>query len=108
MIVFVARRMSRFHASGPDSRPPPVSFSPPNAPPISAPLVPMFTLTILQSLPAADMNGSASRTSFVKKRRRQPLRHAVADRERVAEVVVNEHVENRCERLARDDGRCFG
>jgi len=32
-----------------DSRPPPVSFSPPNAPPISAPLVPMLTLTIPQS-----------------------------------------------------------
>ena len=26
-----------FHESLPDSRPPPVSFSPPNAPPISAP-----------------------------------------------------------------------
>ena len=29
------------------------SFSPPKAPPISAPLVPMFTLAMPQSLPAA-------------------------------------------------------
>ena len=35
--MFVARRMYAFQASEPDSRPPPVSFSPPNAPPISAP-----------------------------------------------------------------------
>src|SRR6266436_1791297 len=42
-----------FHASLPDSRPPPVSFSPPNAPPISAQLVPMFTLAMPQSLPRA-------------------------------------------------------
>jgi hypothetical protein len=38
-------------ASEPDSRPPPVSFSPPKAPPISAPLVPMLTLAMPQSLP---------------------------------------------------------
>ena len=42
---------SAFHASEPDSRPPPVSFSPPNAPPISAPDVPMLTLAMPQSLP---------------------------------------------------------
>lgn len=35
----------------PDSRPPPVSFSPPKAPPISAPFVGMLTLTIPQSEP---------------------------------------------------------
>jgi len=40
-----------FHASEPDSRPPPVSFSPPKAPPISAPEVPMFTFAIPQSDP---------------------------------------------------------
>lgn len=40
-----------FQASDPDSLPPPVSFSPPKAPPISAPLDPIFTLTIPQSLP---------------------------------------------------------
>lgn len=40
-----------FHESEPDSRPPPVSFSPPKAPPISAPDVGMLTFTIPQSLP---------------------------------------------------------
>jgi len=44
--VLVTRRMYVFQASDPDSRPPPVCFSPPNAPPISAPLVPVFTLTM--------------------------------------------------------------
>ena len=34
----VLLRIYCFHASEPDSRPPPVSFSPRNAPPISAPL----------------------------------------------------------------------
>ena len=43
-----------------------MSFSPPNAPPISAPLVPMFTLAMPQSLPAADRNCSARRRLFVK------------------------------------------
>src|SRR4029453_14541040 len=55
-----------FQQSLPLSRPPPVFFSPPNAPPISAPLVPVFTLAIPQSLPTALRNFSASRTSFVK------------------------------------------
>ena len=41
-------------ASEPDSRPPPVDFSPPNAPPISAPEVPMLTLTIPQSEPSEE------------------------------------------------------
>ena len=59
MIVLVARRMYAFHASEPDSRPPPVSFSPPKAPPISAPEVPMLTLAMPQSLPAADRKASA-------------------------------------------------
>ena len=49
-------------ASEPDSRPPPVSFSPPNAPPISAPDVPMLTLAMPQSLPDAARNASAMRT----------------------------------------------
>ena len=41
-----------FQASDPDSRPPPVAFSPPNAPPISAPDVPMLQFTRPQSLPS--------------------------------------------------------
>src|SRR5260370_26102823 len=65
LIVFVCRRMYAFHASEPLSRPPPVSFSPPKAPPISAPLVPMFTLAIPQSLPFTDRNSSASRRLVV-------------------------------------------
>ena len=48
-----------FHESEPDSLPPPVSFSPPNAPPISAPEVPILTLAIPQSLPRFDKNVSA-------------------------------------------------
>jgi len=45
----------------PDSRPPPVDFSPPNAPPISAPEVPMLMLTIPQCEPSAVRKRSASR-----------------------------------------------
>jgi len=52
--------MYTFHASDPLSLPPPVSFSPPNAPPISAPDVPILTLAIPQSLPQCDRNVSAS------------------------------------------------
>jgi len=43
--------MYYFQESEPDSRPPPVAFSPPNAPPISAPLGPILTLAIPQSEP---------------------------------------------------------
>src|SRR6185437_14636094 len=66
LMVFVWRRMYAFHASLPDSRPPPVSFSPPNAPPISAPLVPIFTLAIPQSLPRWQRNVSAEMRLCVK------------------------------------------
>ncbi|WVZ19736.1 hypothetical protein V8G54_007058 [Vigna mungo] len=47
----VERRMYCFHESLPASRPPPVAFSPPKAPPISAPFVGIFAFTIPQSLP---------------------------------------------------------
>jgi hypothetical protein len=50
-MVQVDLRMYCFHESLPDSLPPPVSFSPPKAPPISAPDVPMLQLTMPQSLP---------------------------------------------------------
>jgi len=40
-----------FQESEPDSLPPPVAFSPPKAPPISAPFVGILTFTIPQSLP---------------------------------------------------------
>jgi len=43
-----------------------VFFSPPKAPPISAPEVPMFTLTMPQSEPSTARNRSASRWSVVK------------------------------------------
>lgn len=49
----VLRRMYWCHELLPDSRPPPVSFSPPKAPPISAPLVGMLTFTMPQSDPDA-------------------------------------------------------
>jgi hypothetical protein len=61
--------MYAFHASEPDSLPPPVSFSPPKAPPISAPEVPILTLAIPQSEPAALRNNSASLKLLVKMER---------------------------------------
>ncbi len=61
----------------PDSRPPPVSFSPPNAPPISAPDGPMLTFAMPQSEPRADTNVSASRTSVVKMHDASPCGHVV-------------------------------
>ena len=51
-----------------DSRPPPVSFSPPNAPPISAPLVPMLTLAIPQSL-TRERSGMSPPRAFSRKNR---------------------------------------
>ena len=59
LMVTVWRRMYPFHASDPDSRPPPVSFSPPKAPPISAPDVPILMLAIPQSDPPTDRKFSA-------------------------------------------------
>jgi len=53
-------------ASEPDSRPPPVSFSPPNAPPISAPDVPRLTLAMPQSLPRCDRKVSVEIRFVVK------------------------------------------
>ena len=51
LMVQVDLLMYCFQASEPASRPPPVYFSPPKAPPISAPDVPMLTFTIPQSDP---------------------------------------------------------
>lgn len=47
----VERRIYCFQESLPASRPPPVAFSPPKAPPISAPFVGILTFTMPQSLP---------------------------------------------------------
>src|ERR1700692_3318994 len=66
LMVLVWRRMYAFQESDPASRPPPVSFSPPNAPPISAPDVPRLTLAIPQSLPSADKKRSATCSLSVK------------------------------------------
>src|SRR5690606_39469832 len=66
LMVVVWRRMYAFQASDPASLPPPVSFSPPKAPPISAPEVPMFTLAIPQSEPVADRNRSPFLSDWVK------------------------------------------
>ena len=57
--------MYAFQESEPASRPPPVSFSPPKAPPISAPLVPILTLAIPQSLPAWERKFSTDCIFFV-------------------------------------------
>lgn len=74
VIVTVCRRMYAFHASDPLSRPPPVSFSPPNAPPISAPLVPRFTLAMPQSEPVAARNASEAPMVRVKIAEESPCR----------------------------------
>src|SRR5690606_14729386 len=66
LMVLVWRRMHALHAPDPDSRAPPVTFSPPTAPRISAPEVPMLTLAMPQSEPAADRNASAARRAVVK------------------------------------------
>ena len=66
LTVLVCRRMYAFQASDPASRPPPLSFSPPKAPPISAPEVPILTFAMPQSLPDADTNRSPCRKLFVK------------------------------------------
>src|SRR3546814_2078725 len=66
LIPYTTLFRSARHASEPDSRPPPVSFSPPNAPPISAPEVPMLTLEMPQSEPVADRNASAALRLVVK------------------------------------------
>src|SRR5918993_2177886 len=66
LTVLVCRRIYAFHESDPDSRPPPVSFSPPNAPPISAPDVPMLTFAMPQSEPDAARYASAAFRSVVK------------------------------------------
>lgn len=55
-----------FQESLPDSLPPPVSFSPPNAPPISAPEVPILQLTKPQSLPVGPTHLKRCLRFFVK------------------------------------------
>lgn len=50
-MVMVDLLMYCFQASLPDSLPPPVCFSPPKAPPISAPEVGILTFTMPQSEP---------------------------------------------------------
>ena len=54
------------HELLPLSLPPPVSFSPPKAPPISAPFVGMFTLTIPQSEPDGPVHLKIAAGSDVK------------------------------------------
>jgi hypothetical protein len=66
LIVQVDLLIYYFQESEPLSLPPPVSFSPPNAPPISAPLVPMLQLTIPQSDPAGPIHWYIFFKSFVK------------------------------------------
>src|SRR5262249_60131781 len=66
LVVVVPRRLSFLGVPARVSRPPPVSFPPQKAPPISAPDGPILTLTIPQSDPAADRKCSTSRTSLEK------------------------------------------
>jgi hypothetical protein len=63
-----------------------VSFSPPNAPPISAPLVPMFTFAIPQSLPRCDRKYSASRTCSVKIAEESPCGTSLWIRDRLLDL----------------------
>mmetsp|Transcript_10048 Transcript_10048/g.13659 ORF Transcript_10048/g.13659 Transcript_10048/m.13659 type:complete len:426 (+) Transcript_10048:115-1392(+) len=71
-MVHVLRRMYCFHESLPLSRPPPVSFSPPNAPPISAPEVPTFTFTRPQSEPRGPIHRNTFFMSVVKMEDERP------------------------------------
>ena len=103
LTVAVCRRMYAFQASEPDSRPPPVSFSPPNAPPISAPLGPMLTLAMPQSEPELGEEALGLAQVGGEDRRGEPLRNAVLDRDRLVRLRVREHVEDRRERLPLDD-----
>jgi hypothetical protein len=66
------KRRSSPPGSATASRPPPVSFSPPKAPPISAPEGPMLTLAMPQSEPAAARKRSLSRMSVVKMHDERP------------------------------------
>ena len=102
-MVLVARRMYCFQASEPDSRPPPVSFSPPNAPPISAPEVPMLTLAMPQSEPVAERNCSASRRFMVKMDEERPWGTSLWRASASAKVAVPQDVEDGREGLAFDD-----
>src|SRR5215204_6252927 len=72
LIAVVWRRIYAFQESDPLSRPPPVSFSPPNAPPISAPDGPIFTLAMPQSEPTLERNASTSRRSLAKMEDERP------------------------------------
>ena len=92
--MLVWRRMYPCQASEPDSRPPPVSFSPPKAPPISAPDGPILTLAMPQSEPAAERKVSASRRSVVEDARGQALGHVVVHGDGVLQNVVCHNVEN--------------
>merc|ERR1712112_112310 len=67
LMVQVDLRTYCFQASLPDSLPPPVCFSPPKAPPISAPLVGMFTLTRPQSEPLGPIHLWMAVMSLVKR-----------------------------------------
>lgn len=66
-MVQVDLRMYCFQLSEPDSLPPPVCFSPPNAPPISAPELPMLTLTMPQSEPCGPTHLKALEMFWVKR-----------------------------------------
>ena len=62
----VDRRIYCFHESEPASRPQPVALLPPNAPPISAPLVGAFKLIIPVSAPLGPLNLAQVLVSLVK------------------------------------------
>lgn len=64
--------MYYFHESDPLSLPPPVSFSPPNAPPISAPEVLELTLIIPQSDPFGPIHLNTFYMSLVNKLEESP------------------------------------
>ena len=104
LMVVVWRRMYAFQESDPASRPPPVSFSPPKAPPISAPDVPKLTLAIPQSLPSADRNRSADLQSIGEHGGGEAVGHAVvAALDASSRLLVAHKIQNRRESLGADD-----
>lgn len=72
LIVQVDLLMYCFQESEPLSRPPPVSFSPPKAPPISAPEGPILTFTIPVSAPRGPVHLKRFWRLFVNKDAESP------------------------------------
>jgi hypothetical protein len=103
LTVTVWRRMYAFHESLPDSRPPPVSFSPPNAP-ADFRAAGSDVHVGDAAIAAARAQESFGRANAVgENRRRETLRNRVVRGDRVVECIELDQVENRRENFFGDD-----